>query len=456
MRRCHRDPRSVAGSLSFEHLAVVVGVACAGLVGMGSLAGAMDRAIGLRSHGAAQATASTEEVLTRPAHFSPPLAFQAGVVNAARAFFTSVDPLTEIAGEARSARTSKWSRPRFAFGDKNNPIQLSLELEGDAYEIANVYRPRRVKESAWADRDLDEHAAYFEKHGYDHRRTKWTELRLRDDVYYPFQEQLGDDLGRWEVRTAGYVETQDQLFAGATFLRDEIGDGGFHWHVSFKRDPAVEPEVLAYWQHADEHLRLFMIEQDATNVRADYLYPFERDLPARVPGMLDRGVLHTQAKLHAVGLRGGIYGEEGRLGLEIRAVNFDLGKAAQVVESTVRFLEDPKGAKISFSKKVPRYPIGDVTAVVRDKAPAMPTEVLAEIDKLTDWDREPTRRWLEMPFEDLESRPWLAEKADEIVAARERYRAGLLATIRARKFSIDRAGELLHAWASELNLSEMY
>lgn len=468
-RNHQRRPSGLTGA---EHLALLVAVALVGAAGVRALGGAMHGAIARDAAGdAAPASSGARPNDPGQRHrdagrdhsdVRPGPAAQAGAAGIARAILTEIDPLVDLADEVRPVRTDKWSRPRFAFGDKSNPIQFSLELEGDAFDIAHLYRPRHVSDEAWIAREPEERVAFLERRlrrneARGLREVKlWQDLRLRKDVYFPFEERLGVDLERWEVRTAGHVDTQDMLFAKASFLDEEVGQGGFHWHVSFERAAARDQDVLAYWEHADEYLRLYMMENDAGNIDATYVYPFDRSLVERVPKWLDENNLRARAKLHAVGLRGNLYGSPTRIGFEVRAANYDLGLAARVVESAVRFLEDPVRSRQGFSRGV-SYAASDVRRVDRGLAGALPEVVERALGTRKQYERAPLRRWLEMPLERFEARPWLKHRTEEIRAARAEYLREITALAKAPgEFPMEQAGEVLHAWAKRLQLSEAY
>lgn len=436
-----RRPSSQRGTASVEHLTVLVLVATAGIASVANLGKSAAEAIG--------GEAASGQASSRAAPMA--VSLQAGAVELAGKAARVATDTSFLADEVRAVRRADWARVRHAFGDATNEIQFSLEKEGTSEAILELYRPQHIRESRWALMDEEKRVARWPRFARNyHDLRDWDTFVRRPDTLLTLGKRPGADLNdRWELRTDGYLVTLDNLFGDATYLDDAVGEGGYHWHITFREDPAQADAVADYWRHADEYLQLRGIAEHPENLESWILSPIEDRSFEDARANLRRGRGEDE-KMHKVGLRSWLYDEEGRIGLEIRGANEDLRVAARVVDSTVRFLENPARAKIAFNRNVPAYERADI---------ARPVTTARRVPKDLDaWDVDAFERSrIFMPFVLWESRPWLAHLRREIQSARATYAKQLRALADVNDASYHRVSrDLLHEWANALKLHEHY
>lgn len=388
-----------------------------------------------------------------PGSSTAAVSVQAGVAD----IIWHVDEAAELLEEARRARNVKWAEPRFAFGDPKNAIQFSLELEGAGGEIGAVYRPKEIRESRWAAKDPDAQAAYLERTRVDEvdGRDTWDGLILRRDVPYPLVRKLERDVdARWETKTRGFVRTLDELFAQASYLEEEVGTGGFHWHVSFDRDLEHADALEQYWRHADEYLRLQMITEGPDTVVSPYVKPPD-------PGEIDdvretfRDAEYYGSKFHPIGVRTHLYGNDRRIGFEVRSVNYDLERAGRVLNATVATLEDPKHASFAFTRGARRRGLSSLRGVDYENGVArMPRGRADALEDSTMMSPD----WYALPYRDWKAtRRWVTTDQATLDAARARYDRAIVERLRIRgRIEEPEIGALLHRWATETGIAATY
>lgn len=443
------------GSAAFEQLAVIVLVALTGAAGLRALGDAAGSAIATDA-GVASSSAPTAMAVSA----------QAGAVELAGKAAKVVEDTSFLADDVRRVRTAKWAGERVAFGDDANPIQYALEYEGEGPAIANAYHPAGVTFAEWDAMDEAEQArriAQQPRDGFDH--VDWTTFVRREDAPSLFRDRLTKDGARWEIKTHHFVTTLDDLFDGATFLADEVWDGGFHWHASFKNDPKWAEPLLAYWQHAEEYLRLEAVGADLANVESPFLRPISDRQLVDARALLEGGEVgnpRSRFKMHQVGLRGAIYTDPARMGFEIRGANYDLGQAARMVEATTRVLERPRSARIRFNDGVAPYSVKDLAGVVHTDMVPIPDDMERILPTASDSHFTKDKLYWRMPYVKWESRPFLAGHTHGLAEARARYEAGVRALHAKEPASAEHGlprrpvAKLLQRWANDVDLARYY
>ena len=337
---------------------------------------------------------------------------------------SSVDDLASHVGQYAGGYSSvveRWTTVRHAFGDAYNPIQLSWEFEGQSNNILRFYRPASLSDAQWSAMRIEERAAYGGAYG----------SYVRMDGAPPYLARLlqNETDVIWETTTDTYATTVGELFDQAAFVQQNLGPGYFHWHVSFRGEPRHADEVADFLAQGNEATALRLFGESPQLVHHPVLAPYASDRLASIRYELGRG-FGPDAKYTTFAIRSGLYGEEGRIGYEIRAIGNDLGDAARAVDSTVRFLEDPEHTTIRLGTRGRGYRVSEAGGVDR-LGDAATKRFSPEVqgfmyDAYVAAGGHPyhAERWA-MPMVEWESRSYLSGIAPEIRAARADFVAGM-------------------------------
>src|SRR5690606_12479754 len=157
-------------------------------------------------------------------------------------------------------------------------------------------------------------------------------------------------------------------------------------------------------------------------------------------------------KYHTVGFRTDLYGDPQRVGIELRALNYDLEPAVRAVAATTRGLEDPK-APIRLNPDSQSYSVRDLVAIDRtDRHDHAALDPVLDYLQASGGDRS---RWL-LPHQKWETRPFLDHAAvTRADAGRRWYEAEvkeLFRTTRDREELRVGLDMLTEAWAARTRL----
>ena len=258
-----------------------------------------------------------------------------------------------------------WKTERNAFGNKNNKITYSWELEGTNWDILKFYKPNSKTAQEWKAMNLNQRVQWFRSaEGGDN---SWYGFERMADAPDWFRESLAaEGAGKvWETTSNSYAKTLDDLFTRADFVHKLDQRGGFHWHVSFKHNKAYADEITDFLALGNEYTTLRMFSHHPANIHHKYLGPYSKsNLNSIREGM--RSGSPRSDKFSTFSVRTGIYGDPERIGYEIRAINTDVNVARRIVANAVQFLEDPKNALIKLGVQGGKgYKVGRVSKVDR-------------------------------------------------------------------------------------------
>ncbi|MCA9580668.1 MAG: hypothetical protein KC416_02670 [Myxococcales bacterium] len=455
-----------SGQVSVSLLTVIFTVALAGTAGMTSLGQGMRDALVGRGGAGVDPGRSSFEDPRAPSPSAPVTTALAGVARVLAHADDFINP-EALLPEVRAVRRPKeWRRPRHAFGDPNNEIQFALELEGDGDGIVEAYRHKGVSEEDWADFELEDYDDFLE-------RTfasggSWGQFVRREDGHVGLSPKLKSDLGRWEITTDMFVRTVDELFDQASWLRETVENGesfmenGFHWHASFRYSPAHRKEILALYEHLNDYQMLNTLRHQNRNMRNSFVGVRTVEEIENLRRILESGKLSEitdmNDKFHFAGFRWSTYDEADRVGIELRALNFDIGAAAKVMDATVRSLEDPK-TPIALNKGRPKYRVADLVDIDRTKfvdyrsaKPAL--DFAGAGDSATNQARWaiPYQRWEDRPFFDDAARAAIVR---ERKAYTEKVRAAYHGTTDRTELATI-LDDLVEEWAAKTRLWEQF
>lgn len=370
-------------------------------------------------------------------------------------------------GLVLAEQADSFGRIRHAFGDKQNPIQFSMELEGrKAQGIVDLYRPKNVREDDWLSMSLGERLAFVESLG--SAPWAWNSwLRLSTAPEWMRSVLQSEAQGRfWEISTQTYSDTLDEMWQQAELLREATGSEAFHYHVSFRPEQRFASELAVYLAHVDEVFTTHMFDVDpvergmrlanARSVSSESLrdqqlfssvaHPFlgpqvqsKLDLVARSAGP---EVEHAGLKYHSVGYRHGAapYNDEDRVGFEFRATG-PAEKDRAFLELTVEFLESPASVNLAMMPGAPFY-IADLKELDRlspatrarfgDATVSRALSAIAESGNMRGVPdvKYTAIRWA-YPLLKWEERPYLRAAASRIKEARRAFTEEVLEIVRA-------------------------
>ena len=256
--------------------------------------------------------------------------------------------------------TTWWSQPHAAFGDLDNVIQLSWEREGDTVSALVYYRPQRVPNAQWTTWSLEQRATYLR----NDLGGSWIDFVRVDEAPAFLRQTLKIEAGGrlWETTSSAYSTTLQDVFTQAWYVESYIGSGsrygGFHYHVTFKAEPAFANDVARYIALADEHVALRALANNPGNAHLPYLKPHSSaDINRIAQAIIDGS--GPNEKFHFVGARSFLYGEETRMGIEVRGLSRDVLEAEQFIANVVKFLGDTSGP-IKFGTKGNAYRLADL------------------------------------------------------------------------------------------------
>ncbi len=292
------------------------------------------------------------------------------------------------------AHAVELDRVHRAFGSE---VQLALELEGWSTKLLNYYRPNKMKppvvtDAKWKSMTLDARAKFMKKHGIE-----WNGLVRMDDAPAWLSPTVKKEVnGCYEIKTDGFVRTLGELFHQMNWLHRNVDEnGGMHFHVSFELPPVARKaeriqaseQVMRALMHGNEYagLRIYArnapgwLKKAGKGVSSKYVtfYNQERidQLSRSLPQPRPQG-----NKMSTLSLRTGIYGNDDRVGLELRGFQRDPTTARRALANLLRYLEDPEGTPLKFGLRGNAvHPELDVSHLSADSVNALEAALVASI-----------------------------------------------------------------------------
>jgi hypothetical protein len=171
-------------------------------------------------------------------------------------------------------------------------------------------------------------------------------------------------------------------------------------------------------------------------------------------------------KYHSVAIRRDIYGEPDRVGLELRAITRNTPDAKRVLRATVRFLSDPKRARVKLGTRGRSYRVSELREVDRlddDTSSRFPEDVREFFDRWRGatsyaWTRERIQRW-SLPLVRFEERSYISpEVGARVGEARQAFleEAKAAAQIEDADEAASRMDEAVHHFAETTQLHQYY
>ncbi len=407
-----------------------------------------------------------------------------GVARAVRTLFQVGEEAIGVDRAPHFLRTIDWKTQRYAFGNDDNPIQFSFELEGNhARGVTDYYRPSELPEEAWWKMSDSARAEYVR----GRVPVTWNGWVRREGSPSWMHETLFTeaDGAVWEIKSAGHVDTLDEMWRQVSLLRQDTGSTAFHFHVTFQPDRQWAKEVAAYLAHMDESFttqmydrasgrrRLGLIkakfksEQEPvllfSNVAHRFLRPQrEAHLQAIARGLADSlAEISLTHKLHSVGFRDDVYDALNRVGYELRAVSKDAQFNRAWLEQTVSFLENPRetvlgeaadGVPITIDELIEMDHLSQASLDRLGAEAVVPTlQEIADRGHSARAERVSydAMHW-SYPMLNWEGRPHLANRTQAIQHARNRF-VRRVAEIAAEFQGASEGAKYSRRWADSLN-----
>ncbi|MEZ4254692.1 MAG: hypothetical protein R3A78_03115 [Polyangiales bacterium] len=268
----------------------------------------------------------------------------------------------------------------------------------------------------------------------------------------------------FELRSEGGLPTQHGLMNLANRVQAQVG-GSMQWHLSFVPDGNAAPELIALLRHLDERDMLRSYAESAHWVSYSHRGPYVGEELERIGQAIRTGnvTFTDEIKPRFVGFRTEKYGEPNRVGFEFRALPNDLRDAARTLDAAATALEHPQTGSIALGdRSIPLSRLRGEDHLTHRTYTRMAPDHQAvlmrahhaeapgqESAKLVD-------RWA-VPLVHWESRSYLADRADDIRAARDAYVARVDALIgESPRYQREALDDAVHAWAKSLRLDQAF
>lgn len=240
-----------------------------------------------------------------------------------------------------------------AFGDPTNQITFSWEMEGGDPRIFNYYRPEELTDEQWFAIPIHDRRNWLQQKNMSYEGMPRT-AKAPDYLKKTLHNEVGGALGVWETCTNGCVTEIEELVKQARWAQENLDEqGGFHFHVAFKHKPEYADAIADYLLHGNEFITLDMFASHPSNIHHKYLAPMGAPMAKQIRQGIASGSPENN-KFYCLGFRtglykgGGDYSDSSIVGLEVRAINYDVPLAERFIKATVGYLEDPKNAKVSY------------------------------------------------------------------------------------------------------------
>ncbi|MCB9667210.1 MAG: hypothetical protein H6715_03705 [Myxococcales bacterium] len=362
------------------------------------------------------------------------------------------------------AQAVPWSHP-----DTVSTLQYGFDFETTNFAaLGRWYRSADIEEAIWAAMDSQARARELSRLVSIERPTP---VLVRLSSAEPF---LPSSIGRdgihvFEINGIAPVDTlaefRENVQWVATRFASTDNPSSFHLHVSFPSadDAGTQALLTRYWLLANETWMHRLYQNTDAPLRDFFEAASKEDYESLLRALSGAGGM--EAKLHFVGFRvKTVYGP-GRMGLELRVggnVTGGITTDQQLVHlaRTVEFLKDPT-RPVRFKPTGLDHVLGELDPLSWD----LPGQVAYSRlpDELREFFNLPSWRTASasVPMVDWHTRPFLAHKEADILAARKVYIEDLQA-VRSRygtmnsRDAYDEVVAALNRWAQALRLDQSY